>query len=174
MEDFCVLNALRSNGRYHGSYEQVAKRIREFVSAEQASPALEQFFLTVALCCAIENGDAHLKNFAVVYENTEGVVRMAPAYDLVCTTLYLSRDSMALTLEGSKAFPQLKELTAFGIRHCDVPGAKVKRLLQRVTEGVKQAAGDVRAYIKQHPDFSSAGERLIGRFEHGLQRLQPA
>jgi serine/threonine-protein kinase HipA len=77
VEDFCVLNALRSHGRYDGSYELIAKRIREFVSPEEVASALEQLFLTVALCCAIENGDAHLKNFSIVYENPESTVRLA-------------------------------------------------------------------------------------------------
>ena len=174
VEDFCVLNALRSNGRYDGSYEGIAKRIRDFVSPEQVSAALEQLFLTVAFCCAIENGDAHLKNFAVLYANTESTVSLAPAYDLICTTLYEPQDSLALTLNESKAFPRPKELAAFALRHCDLPAAKVKKLLQRLTNGITQANAEIRDYIVHHDDFAEAGERLIGRFNHGLQRLELA
>jgi serine/threonine-protein kinase HipA len=63
VEDFCVLNALRAHGRYDSSYEEIAKRIRDFVSPTEVPAALSQLFLTVALCCAIENGDAHLQSF---------------------------------------------------------------------------------------------------------------
>jgi serine/threonine-protein kinase HipA len=174
VEDFCVLNALRSNGRYDSSYEEVVKRIREFVSAERVSAALEQLFLTVAFCCAIENGDAHLKNFAIMYENAESMVSLAPAYDLVCTTLYEPKDSLALTLNGSKAFPRHKQLAAFALRHCGLPASKVEALLRRVADGIKQANTEIRGYVAHHDDFAKAGKRLIGRFTHGLQRLELA
>lgn len=59
VEDFCVLNALGSHGRYDGSYELIAKRIRDFLGPQEVARGLEQLFLTVALYCAIENGDAH-------------------------------------------------------------------------------------------------------------------
>ena len=174
VEDFCVLNALRSHGRYDGSYELIAKRIREFVSPEEVARALEQLFLTVALCCAIENGDAHLKNFAIVYDDAQSTVRLAPAYDLVCTTLYDRADTMALTLNESKAFPTAKELESFGRLHCDVPPGRAKKLLQRVAAGVAQASEDMRQYAREHKNFGKAAERLIGRFNHGLQRLDLA
>jgi serine/threonine protein kinase HipA of HipAB toxin-antitoxin module len=47
---------------------------------------LTQLFAMVVLCCAVENGDAHLKNFAVLYEHTEGLVQLAPVYDIIATT----------------------------------------------------------------------------------------
>lgn len=68
VEDFCVLSALRAHGKYDGSYELVAKRITQFVSPEHQATALEQLFAMVALFCAVENGDGHLKNFAVLYD----------------------------------------------------------------------------------------------------------
>ena len=174
VEDFCVLNALRSHGRYDGSYELIAKRIREFVSPTQIPAALAQLFLTVALCCAIENGDAHLKNFAVVYEDAQSVVRLAPAYDLVCTTVYVSDDSLALTLNGSKAFPSVKQLESFARQHCGLTPARTKNCLQRVVAGVKRSALEIAEYARKHRDFSKAADRLVTRFTHGLQRLEPA
>jgi serine/threonine-protein kinase HipA len=70
------------------------------------------------LCCAVENGDAHLKNFAVLYEHPEGQVRLAPVYDIIATTPYNARDVLALTLGGSKAFPDRARLSDFGRRAC--------------------------------------------------------
>jgi serine/threonine-protein kinase HipA len=172
MEDFCVLNALRANGRYDGSYENVAKRIREFVSPEHVAPSLQQLFLTVAVCCAIENGDAHLKNFAVLYDNPEGAVRLAPAYDLVCTTLYSPRDSMALTLGDSKAFPSREALSAFAVHHCDLPSSIAAKLVTNVLAATSKATEEVRAYARQHTDFERAAAHLIDRFDHGNQRLR--
>lgn len=171
VEDFCVLNALRAHGRYDGSYELIAKRIREFVSPKEIAPALEQLFVTIALCCAIENGDAHLKNFAIIYEDAESTVSLAPAYDIVCTTVYVPDDSMALTLNGSKAFPTAKELESFARLHCDLRPARAKNALQRVAAGVARSAQEIREYAGRHRDFEKAADRLIARFNHGLQRL---
>jgi serine/threonine-protein kinase HipA len=169
-EDFCVLSALRAHGRYEGSYELIAKRIAQFVTPEDQSPALEQLFAIVALCCAIENGDAHLKNFAVIYENAHSAVKLAPAYDLVSTTVYRARDVMALTLDGTKAFPERDRLIAFGRQACGLASSRVTHALQRVEHGVHSAQAEIRKYIRQRRDFSKAGKHLIEAMERGLRR----
>jgi serine/threonine-protein kinase HipA len=169
-EDFCVLSALRAHGRYEGSYELIAKRIGQFVDPAEQSPALEQLFAMVALCCAIENGDAHLKNFAILYENTQSVVRLAPAYDLVSTTVYHARDVMALQLGGSKAFPDLSRLIAFGRQACGLTASRVKQVLDRVEHGVGAAQAEIRHYTKEHHAFSKAGKHLLAAMERGLRR----
>jgi serine/threonine-protein kinase HipA len=166
-EDFCVLNGLRAHGRYQGSYEGIAERIAQFVSLEHQRAAFEQFFLTVALSCAIGNGDAHLKNFAVLYENPETPVRLAPSYDLVCTTLYQAHDVLALTLDDSKAFPDRKRLAAFAHTACNLTSATTAGLLDRVVAGVRRAVKDIRRYSREHADFASAGAKLIAAFERG-------
>jgi len=57
----------------------------------------------VALSCIVGNGDAHLKNFGMLYAPHGTDVRLAPAYDIVCTTCYLPDDALALSLDGNKA-----------------------------------------------------------------------
>jgi serine/threonine-protein kinase HipA len=170
-EDFCVLNGLRAHGRYSGSYEGIAERITQFVSLENRNEALEQLFATIALSCAIGNGDAHLKNFAVLYENPKTLTRLAPSYDLVCTTLYQPRDVLALTLDDSKTFPDRKRLTAFAHTACKLSKARTLELLDRVLAGVKRVIKDVRRYSKEHTDFAPAGTRLIAAFENGAASI---
>jgi serine/threonine-protein kinase HipA len=170
LEDFCVLNALRSHGRYEGSYELIAKRIGQFIAPEGQSAALEQLFATVALCCAVENGDAHLKNFAVLYDNAQAPVRLAPAYDLVSTTIYRARDVMALELGGSKAFPERNRLIAFGRQACGLSSSRVANVLENVGEGVNVARSQIRKYTREHRDFAKAGEHLLAVMERGLNR----
>jgi serine/threonine-protein kinase HipA len=169
-EDFCVLSALRAHGRYEGSYELIAKRIGQFVAPEEQSPALEQLFAIVALCCSIENGDAHLKNFAILYENAQSVVRLAPAYDLVSTTVYHARDVMALELGGNKAFPERNRLIAFGRQACGLTSSRVKDVLHKVEYGVLAAQAEIRKYMREHRAFSKAGKHLLAAMERGLRR----
>jgi serine/threonine-protein kinase HipA len=147
--------------------EGIGERIAQFVSLEHQRAACEQFFLTVALSCAIGNGDAHLKNFAVLYENPEAPVRLAPSYDLVCTTLYQAHDVLALTLDDSKSFPNRERLTTFAHTTCNLTGATAADLLNRVLAGVRRAVKDIRRYSREHSDFASAGAKLIAAFERG-------
>ena len=170
-EDFCVLNGLRAHGRYNGSYEGIAERITQFVSLENQNEALEQLFATIALSCAIGNGDAHLKNFAVLYENPEAPTRLAPSYDLVCTTVYQARDVLALTLGDSKTFPDRKRLATFAHTDCNLNKARTSELLDRVLAGVERGVNDVRRYSKEHADFAPAGARLAAALENGAARI---
>jgi serine/threonine-protein kinase HipA len=169
-EDFCVLSGLRAHGRYHGGYETIARRIAQFVSPEQQTAALEQFFSILALSCAVENGDAHLKNFAVLYENPEGVVSLAPAYDLVSTTLYQPRDTLALTLGDSKAFPERSALVDFGRRACGLSNATTNGVLERVAAGVDAACDEIDQFARAEPGFSRAAASLRAVFSRGLNR----
>jgi len=169
-EDFCVLNALRSHGRYQGSYEEVVTRVRQFVSPEYQQQALLQLFAMIALSCAVENGDAHLKNFAVIYESASSPVRLAPAYDIVSTTPYERRDVLALTLGGSKEFPDRKRLRQFGRAACGLSEARVSQLMDTVTKGVRRAIADMRRYVRRRPDFARSSEHLISAFTRGMRR----
>lgn len=169
-EDFCVLSGLRAHGRYHGDYGTIAKRISQFVSPPCRPAAQLQFFSTLALCCAIENGDAHLKNFAILYENAETAVTLAPSYDLVSTTPYQPRDVLALTLGDSKAFPARAALVAFGRSACGLSQASVDEALARVETGVDEACSEIHRFAQGRADFSQTAESLQRVFQRGLDR----
>ena len=100
-EDMCVLQARSTEDKYEGSYEQVAKSIKTFVSPKNKKKALQDFFKMIVLNTLVKNGDAHLKNFGVVYEDIHNI-KLAPTYDVVCTTMYIKNDVQALHLLGSK------------------------------------------------------------------------
>lgn len=171
IEDFCVLEGRRAHGRYDGSYENIAKRISDFVSAGSLPHAREQYALLVAYACAIENGDAHLKNFSVIYENPEGPVRLAPAYDLVATTPYIPKDTLALTLNGSKQFPDREPLLRF-IRFVTGKSKRAAiQLLDQVKQGVDTAIREARTYGNDHRDARKFTERLIAALSSGIERI---
>lgn len=115
-EDMAALMGRGADEKYMGSYEQIAKVIRLFCAAEAQGAGLSQLFDQVALSCMVGNGDAHLKNFGLLYSDpTTGDARLAPVYDIVCTTAYLPGDSLALTLGGTKSlFAARANLHAFG------------------------------------------------------------
>lgn len=171
LEDFCVLEGMRSHGRYDGSYEGVARRITDFVSPQALPQAREQYALMVAYSCAIENGDAHLKNFAVTYESPEHEIRLAPAFDIVSTTPYLPRDTLALTLDGTKRFPSREQLLRLMRNITSKSMPATVELLDRVAHGVGIAIAEAHLYGKQHTSARKFSQRLIEVMTRGLDRL---
>jgi serine/threonine-protein kinase HipA len=172
IEDFCVLNARRAHGRYDGSYEHIAKRITDFVSGSALSTALDQYALMVVYACTVGNGDAHLKNFSVLYRHAEDTVELAPAYDIVSTQIYVPRDSLALTMQDSKEFPRREALIRF-VRH--VTGKtqqSATRILEQAKVGAEAAVLEAKKYAKQHKDADTFAGRLIAVVRAGLERLE--
>src|SRR5258708_9493428 len=90
------------------------KRFTQFANSTYVNEDIEKLFALIALNCALRNGDAHLKNFGIVYDDVQREARLAPVYDLVTTSVYLSNDSMALTLNGTTKWASAKEMQRLG------------------------------------------------------------
>lgn len=90
-EDFAALMGYtKANGgsdyKYcNSSYEECAEVIRKYVKATDVD--LLRFFRVVVFNFIYMNDDAHLKNFSLI--NRNGEYRLAPAYDLMNTSLHL-------------------------------------------------------------------------------------
>jgi len=167
-EDFCVLNARRTDEKYRGSYEtSVMKRFSQFANSTHVAEDMEKLFTLIALTCALRNGDAHLKNFGIVYDDVQGEARLAPVYDLVTTSVYLAKDSLALTLNGSTNWPSAKDLRKFGETRTGAAPAKVRSILERGHEAIQDTAKEVHSYIEQHPEFEELGKRMLQEWETG-------
>jgi serine/threonine-protein kinase HipA len=168
-EDFCALNARRTDEKYRGSYEtQVMKRFIQFANSTHVSEDTEKLFTLIALNCALRNGDAHLKNFGIVYDDVLGEARLAPVYDLVTTSVYLSKDSLALTLNGSTRWPTAKELRKLGETRAGGTPAKIRQILDRIAEAIQETAKEVHAYIEEHPQFAEIGQRMLQEWANGV------
>ncbi|MEO4046500.1 type II toxin-antitoxin system HipA family toxin [Pseudomonas sp. CAU 1711] len=148
-EDMAALMGLAAEQKYSKSYSAIAKAIRLFCPPDQVQGSLAQLFAMVTLSCIVGNGDAHLKNFGLLYSDpTRRDARLAPAYDIVNTTAYIPEDVLALDLVGNKSmFASRQGLLDFA-RICDVAqpdevirgqlGA-LERVLARSTEVCEQA-----------------------------------
>lgn len=101
MEDMCQLTERLSEDKYHGSYEQIARTIKHY----SVNPGLDviNFYEIVLFSFLTGNADMHLKNFSLIHMPGLGAM-LAPAYDLVATTLVNPNDKedLALTLNGKK------------------------------------------------------------------------
>lgn len=168
-EDFCVLNGRGTAEKYRGSYETaVLRRFSQFVSADVATRDAERLFTLIALNCAIRNGDAHLKNFGVVYDDMDATVALAPAYDLVTTTAYIPADSMALTLDGSTRWPDAKRLRTFGETRGIGGPKRVRAILERIADGLADTLVELRAYAQDHTAFTDVAVRIEAAWAAGI------
>ncbi|MDD2501119.1 MAG: type II toxin-antitoxin system HipA family toxin, partial [Geobacter sp.] len=160
-EDLCSLQALGTAQKYSSTYERVARTIKDFVSGEFLQRAREQFFASLVLSCMIRNGDAHLKNFGVLYERPGQPVRLAPVYDMVTTMAYIPRDVPALSLAGAKKWWSKKILEKFALTHLVLPIGKVSQIFEEVADGVADTRGLLSAYMGEHPQFREVGSLML-------------
>lgn len=156
-EDIAALAGLRvrdvlSDRKYQGSYQRVAELLRQM---QLHSDNLHRFFEQVALCIMVRNGDAHLKNFGVLYRS-ETQAWLAPLFDVVTTSIYrytryqggpeLEDKTLALKLfagrHGNKAYPTVEELHDFGRRVCGV--SQPAQVLERIAQAMRQTLLDAR------------------------------
>lgn len=171
-EDFCVLNAKRTEEKYRGSYEtSIFKRFAQFAESPHVYEDLERLFTLIVLNCTVRNGDAHLKNFGICYDTVLGEAELAPAYDVVTTTAYLPADVMALTLGGSTRWPSGRELQKLGETRAGATPARVRRILEHVGDAVSDTRADLPLYMKDHPDFAEIGSHLLREWDQGLSLL---
>ncbi len=97
-EDFCQI--LGEDNKYKGSLERVGKKLWEI--SDVPGLDVQLFFERVLFFFMIGNGDAHLKNFSMLYDS-QGRMRLSPAYDIACSKLVIpDEEDMALSLNGRK------------------------------------------------------------------------
>jgi serine/threonine-protein kinase HipA len=167
-EDFCVLNALGTADKYKGGYEtRVFRRLREFLTPAEAAGSLEDLFRMFLLNCAIRNGDAHLKNFGITYEQVDGPAKLSPVYDLVTTWPYLPEDPMALTLDGSTKWPDRKSLIRLAQTRSDLSQKKVEEHMEATADAMASVAPQVRAYFASRD--GDVGTRMLAAWEAGIK-----
>jgi serine/threonine-protein kinase HipA len=168
-EDFCVLNARRTDEKYNGSYEtSVMKRFQQFANSPEMLAELEKLFTLIVLNCAIRNGDAHLKNFGIVYDDVLGEARLAPVYDLVTTAIYLPNDSLALTLNGTTRWPDVKALQRLGETRMNGSPARVRTIFERVSDSLSQTQIEISSYIRDHQEFAEVGKKMLDEWKTGI------
>lgn len=113
MEDFCVLSDRSSEQKYTGSYESGGKIVSLFTRDQTQ---VELYWRYVLFSCMVGNGDAHLKNFSLMYDAENATSPfLSPLYDVVNTHIYPTTDNdLALKMNKSKSFPDRDGLIKFG------------------------------------------------------------
>lgn len=104
-EDFGqILDRPPGQPQYYGSYEEIARVLHSIAGGDE-----QEYVERLAFVIASGNGDAHLKNWGVVYPDRR-TPRLSPAYDQVSTAVYPSLPrELALTLGGQRELTELEK-----------------------------------------------------------------
>ncbi len=158
-EDACALGGFPSALKYDGCVERLFTMVEQFVREDCVDADKHRLLKLCILNDVLRNGDAHMKNFGLLYDSLEDA-RLAPVYDVLDTTLFLPEDIPALTL--TQYFPDeaLKRKHWFVpddvdalIDIADLPGMHGRHLVQEAADALADVA---RGYLA---DLDEAGMR---------------
>ena len=145
VEDFAqVLGAYPEQKYVKAGYRDIA----EVVGRAIGDDAVCEFIRRVVFCVLIGNGDAHLKNWALIYPDRR-TPRLAPAYDLVSTIALLDDNRMALDwVSGVRGFADLSEgMLRQLASSARVPQTMVVRMARHTVERFMEVWGEAKADV---------------------------
>ena len=160
IEDMAQVRGFYPDQKYTGSFETIGALVYRNHDAE----ALREFVRRLAFNILIGNGDAHLKNWSLIYRDP-CIPTLAPAYDLVATFVYRplveGAEDMALLFGQSKRFEDIW-ISTFDRLDAKL-GAKaalgdvVRTLVERVVAEWPQAA----ALLEGQPQLCQQIETFV-------------
>lgn len=129
MEDMCQLTERQTEHKYKSSYERIAKAIGQYSSIPKMD--ITNYFEVILFSWLTGNNDMHLKNFSL-YEPNDGMIRLAPAYDLINAAILNPKDDeeLALTLNGKKKKLKHSDFIAAGLT-MGFERKTIERLIQK-------------------------------------------
>lgn len=155
IEDFAQVFGIYPEQKYRrASYGSLAR----VLWLECGEEAVLEFARRLAFTVLIGNGDAHLKNWSLIYPDgrTPG---LSPAYDLLATVPYLPADRLALSLAGTKVFADVNvERFRRFADQAGLPG-------RLVVHTVRETATRVRDLWRGHEPLRAVPARLRKRIE---------
>ena len=134
MEDFAQVLVKYPQQKYNGAnYGQVGRVLYQY-SGDGLADA-QQFARRLLVNILLANGDAHLKNWSLLYQD-QVTPMLSPAYDIVTTRVYIEDERrFALNLAKTKAWYEVSlEHFEYWARKADIPWRAVKPHLVDVIE----------------------------------------
>lgn len=180
-EDLAVLTGatydMAGDYKYRGNYEGIAKIIGALCPSD-AGQQKHRFFEQLVLSVMVRNGDAHLKNFGLLYDDPSQAsgIRLAPLFDVVTTAVYdhenqrtgrmMTDRTLALKLNKSKSYPTREEMLDFGIRHCGV--RQPEQVIERIAQAMHETLQEHRNLFPQ-----VFAQRINAEWDSGRSSLEP-
>ena len=168
-EDFCqILNILPENKYESDGGPSLASCFALLDKISVSASSKIAFIDLVIFNYLIGNGDAHAKNFSILYKNN--IPELAPCYDLMCTAImapYYDKHRMAMKLGASKYymsrvkrenFEKLSEISGY---RADFILKRLDMLSARIITKAKELADKLNSSADTQTDVYSAIINII-------------
>lgn len=162
-EEAAVLMGETSASKYQRDYGSMVESLAQFVEPQSEDAMRRDVSKALVLNWLLGNGDAHLKNFGVLYRDHLDV-RLAPFYDVVSTLPYIPEDVPALALSFewySKAWWPRTKIEEFVGTYGKLSPADTARLFEESLTAVGQGLKLAQKLGKQIPAFAQFAALLI-------------
>ncbi len=126
MEDFAQVLVKYPHEKYKSaSYKQIGKVIYQY--SGDGLTDIQQFARRLLVNILLANGDAHLKNWSLLYQD-QITPRLSPAYDIVTTSVYIEDEQeYALNFDKTKNwFSVNEENFVHWAKKADIPWRAIK------------------------------------------------
>ncbi len=143
-EDFCQLAGVSGERKYESeggpgiaTCFQIIRKMRMNAAAQL------DFFKRIIFNFLIGNGDAHAKNFSVLYRGKS--ISIAPAYDLLCTEVYPSLlHESAMSIGGDVEFSRI-DLNSFRrmANDCGVRDGLIQSMVADMASSINDRANEL-------------------------------
>jgi len=134
MEDFAQVLVKYPQQKYNsGNYEQIGRILYQY-SGDSLKDA-QQFARQLLVNILLANGDAHLKNWSLLYSD-QVTPRLSPAYDIVTTSVYIDDEKQfALNLGKTKNWYEASYANfEYWADHSEIPWRAIKPHLDDTME----------------------------------------
>ena len=116
----------------------------------------------------LKNGDAHLKNYGILYENDFNDSFLAPIYDVITTKIYIKNDIPALRLSDGKLWWKEKTYKTFAKQSCGLSNAEYEIILEECKESIVKTKKEINEFIVKNANVKDFLENLISSWEEDL------
>lgn len=161
MEDLAQVRNFHPSKKYVGTYESLAA----FVFRGVDERSLQEFVRRLTFNILISNGDAHLKNWSLLYDDPRRP-RLSPVYDLVSTALYAMKsghpEQMALKFAGSRKF-EVQRVSNFKVlgSRLGANGTALRDVAVETIDRVREAWPTVGGSLDLAPEVRDAVDKSI-------------
>ena len=166
IEDFAQVFSLRADQKYRRvNYEMIAMTLLQHAGG---LGDLKEMTRRLVLNVLLGNGDAHIKNWSLIYRNPARP-QLAPAYDIVSTVAWTEHDqTVALNMAGVKRFDAIS-LDTFStfFRRLQLPAADHDALM----EVARTTAQRITQQWQQHYEAAGVPHALLQRVAEHLRHV---
>ena len=146
-EDFAQALGVSSEKKYETTDSGYLRKMFELIRNYSSNPLEDQRKLLerIVFNYMIGNTDAHLKNFALIYNQSLRGVRLAPAYDMVSTRVYDLSPEMSFYIDGEKDINKVSRQSFINVANEIGMGRKMveavfDNIANRIENSLKTAA----------------------------------